>query len=96
MRTLGGAILTKRERKTILQVMLLFLNQRKQVHSLHQGYGYTLQNMIEKGLKIIRTSVAKYVKYLNPLLSVVDVRRKPRDALKLKRVSILLTSLVRI
>ena len=82
MRTLGGAILTKRERKTILQVILLFLNQRKKVHSLHQGYGYTLQEMIKKGLQSIRTSIAKHVKYITPLLSVVDVQRKPRDALR--------------
>ena len=85
MRILGGAILTKCERETLLQVTVLFLDQSKKV------YGYTLQDMIEKSLEIIRSSVAKYVRYLTPLLSVVDVQRKPRDALKVTRVSIFLT-----
>ena len=75
-----------------MQVIVLFLNQRKKVHLLHQGYGYTLQEMVEKSLDIIRSSVAKYVKYLIPLLSVVDIQKKPRDALKVTRVSIFLNS----
>ena len=48
--------------------------------------------MVEKSLEIIRSSVAKYVKYLTPLLSVVDVQRKPCDALKVTIVSTFLTS----
>ena len=33
--------------------------------------------MVEKSLEIIRSSVTQYVKYITPLLSVVDVQRKP-------------------
>lgn len=65
--------------------MGLFLDQRKKFHSLHQGYGYY---KVEKCLEIIRSSATEHVKSLTPLLSVVDVQKKPRDALKLTRVSI--------
>ena len=88
MRTLGGAILTKRERKDLLQVLGLSLKQKKKVYLLHQGCGYTLQEMIEKSLEIIRSSVTKHVKYLTPLFSVFNVQRKSRDALEVTRVSI--------
>ena len=75
-----------------MQLIVLVLNRRKKAHFLHQGHGFTLQEMIGKSLNIIRTSVTNYIKYLVPLLSVVDVQKKPRDALKVTRVSIFLTS----
>ena len=89
---IGRSHIDGKGKKIVLQIIILFSNQRKKVHLLHQGYGYTLQKMIEKCPEVIRTFVAKYVKCLDPLLSVVDTQRKLRDALKVTKVSIFLTS----
>ena len=67
----GSHIDKKGIRKPLLQVIELFLDQRKKAHLLHQGYEYTLQGMIgnkKKSLEIIHSFSSKIRQVPDPVI----------------------------